>query len=197
MRNEFARRLQEKKINLKFIERKEKKMSWKNVIGNIAPTIATALGGPMAGGAVKMLSSILLGKDDGTEEEIAKAVSTATPEQLTKLKEIDAKYKTDMAKIGVDLEQIAADDRDSARKRQVAVQDWVPSVLGIGIMFGFFGILILLLLPNTGFNPGDAKLQIVNIMLGSLGTMAMGVVSYYFGSSTGSKEKNILLKEKK
>ena len=172
-------------------------MSWKNVIGNIAPTIATALGGPMAGGAVKMLSSILLGKDDGTEEEIEKAISTATPEQLTKLKEIDAKYKTDMAKIGVDLEQIAADDRDSARKRQVAVQDWVPSVLGIGIMFGFFGILILLLLPNTGFNPGDAKLQIVNIMLGSLGTMAMGVVSYYFGSSTGSKEKNILLKEKK
>ena len=168
---------------------------WKKLIRNIAPTLATALAGPLAGGAVKLLSGVLLGKDDATEEEIEKAISTATPEQLTKLKEIDAKYKTDMAKLGVDLERIAADDRDSARKRQIATGDWIPGVLGIGILLGFFGILAALLFPQTGIDANSGTIQIINIMLGSLGTMAMGVVSYYFGSSTGSKEKNVLLKE--
>ena len=44
-------------------------VDWKDVIGAVAPTIATALGGPLAGAAVKTLSNVLLGHEKGTESD--------------------------------------------------------------------------------------------------------------------------------
>ena len=47
---------------------------WKKVLGGIAPTIATALGGPLAGTATKFLASSLLGKDEASESELEAAI---------------------------------------------------------------------------------------------------------------------------
>jgi|GEM_PF-3021682 len=52
----------------------------KGLIGNVAPTIATALGGPLAGGAVKLLTGALGLKDKATESQIMDAVANASPE---------------------------------------------------------------------------------------------------------------------
>ena len=57
-------------------------MNIKTLITEIAPTIATALGGPLAGGATKLLSQALTGKEDATEKEMQQALSVATIEQL-------------------------------------------------------------------------------------------------------------------
>ena len=62
---------------------------WGGVLGAIAPTIATALGGPLAGAAVGILSKALLGRDDGTEEELAPLVASASPDILLKIKEAE------------------------------------------------------------------------------------------------------------
>ncbi len=166
-------------------------MGWQNIISNIAPSIASALGGPLAGSAVKVLSNTLFGKEDGTKDEIKEAVSAATPEQLAQLKEIDLKFKTDMAKLGIDLEQLAADDRNSARQREIQIKDKTPAILGGFVLLGFFAILGLLLFRQV---PGGQS-EVFNIMLGSLGAMSVGVINYYFGSSTGSKQKDFLLKQ--
>ena len=40
------------------------------LIGSVAPTIATALGGPVAGMAVKAVSNALFGHENGTEDDI-------------------------------------------------------------------------------------------------------------------------------
>lgn len=62
----------------------------------IAATVATASIGasnPLAGLAIQKISSTLLGKADGTLEEIENAVSEAAPEQLAEIKKIEARFK--------------------------------------------------------------------------------------------------------
>jgi membrane-bound ClpP family serine protease len=162
------------------------------LLGQLAPSIATALGGPLAGVAVKTLSNALFGHEDGTEQQVSEAMATATPDQLAAIKKIDADFKVQMKSLDIDLERIAAGDRDSARQMQRETKDWVPKVLAIVITLGFFGILIWMLLngmPKTGT-------EALLMMLGALGTAWTGVVNFYYGSSAGSKAKNDLLATK-
>ena len=49
------------------------------LLGQIAPSIATALGGPLAGVAVKTLSSALFGHEDASEDQISEAMASASP----------------------------------------------------------------------------------------------------------------------
>jgi hypothetical protein len=162
------------------------------LLGQVAPTIATALGGPLAGVAVKTLSAALFGHENGTEEQISEAMASATPDQLAAIKKIDADFKVQMKSLDIDLERIAAGDRDSARQMQRDTKDWVPKVLAVVITLGFFGILIWMLLngmPKTGT-------EALLMMLGALGTAWTGVVNFYYGSSAGSKAKNDILAAK-
>jgi hypothetical protein len=162
------------------------------LLGQLAPSIATALGGPLAGVAVKTLSSALFGNEDGTEEQISAAMAVATPDQLAAIKKIDADFKVQMKSLDIDLERISAGDRDSARQMQRETKDWVPKVLAIVITLGFFGILIWMLLKGMPQTGTEALLM----MLGALGTAWTGVVNFYYGSSAGSKAKNDLLAAK-
>ena len=162
------------------------------LLGQVAPTIATALGGPLAGVAVKTLSSALFGHEDGTEEQISEAMSSASPDQLAAIKKIDADFKVQMKSLDIDLERIAAGDRDSARQMQIANKDWLPKALAVFITFGFFGILIWMMafgLPKTG-------VEALLMMIGSLTSAFGGIVQFYYGSSAGSKAKNDLLAAK-
>lgn len=155
------------------------------LLGQVAPTIATALGGPLAGLAAKTLSNVLLGKEDASEAEIAKALQSASPDQLADIKKIDAEFKTRMAELEIDLERIVAADRDSARKREVALGDHTPKILAAAITIGFFGILFWMFVHGVPKNGNEALL----LMLGALQTAFTGVIAYYFGSSAGSKAK--------
>ena len=162
------------------------------LLGQLAPSIATALGGPLAGVAVKTLSSALFGHEDGTEEQISDAMASATPDQLAAIKKIDADFKVQMKSLDIDLERISAGDRDSARQMNMANKDWTPKVLAFAITFGFFGALVWLLvmgIPQTGT-------EVILMMLGSLSTSWTGVVQFYYGSSAGSKAKNDMLSAK-
>ena len=158
-----------------------------NIVKTVAPTIATAMGGPLAGMAVRTLSETLLGKPDGTEAELAAAAAAATPDQLLALKNAENNFKLEMKKLDVDLERISAGDRDSARQMTVQTRDWTPRALAGVITVGFFGVLMYMLmfgLPAAG--GGEAML----VMLGTLGTAWGAVVSFYFGSSAGSRAKD-------
>jgi len=155
------------------------------LLGQVAPTLATALGGPLAGLAAKTLSNVLLGNEEGTEADIAKALQGASPDQLAAVKQIDADFKTRMAELEIDLERISAGDRDSARKREMTVGDHTPKVLAAAITLGFFGILFWMFVYGVPKNGNEALL----LMLGALQTAFTGVIAYYFGSSAGSKAK--------
>jgi len=155
------------------------------LLAQVAPTVATALGGPLAGLAVKTLSEAMFGHQDANESEVSAALMSATPEQLQKLKETDATFKLKMKELDIDLEKIAAGDRDSARSMQMHTNDWIPRAMAIMVTFGFFGILAWLLIK--GVPPSGSETLIY--MLGALGTAWTGIVQFYFGSSAGSKAK--------
>ena len=164
------------------------------LLGQVAPTIATALGGPLAGIAVKTLSNALFGHENGTEEDVSAALQSASPEQLAAIKKVDADFKVRMKELDIDLERIAAGDRDSARQMQISTKDWTPKALAFFITFGFFGALVWILvfgIPKTGT-------EVLLMMLGSLSTSWTGVVQFYYGSSAGSKQKTdaLTLKDK-
>ena len=157
-----------------------------NLVRTVAPSIASAVGGPLAGMATRAISEALLGKPDGTEQELESAVASATPEQLLALKKAEQEFAVKMRELDIDLERISNEDRDSARSREVSLRDWTPRVLAGLITVGYFGVLFWMLrfgLPNTGSS------EALLVMLGALGTAWGGVVAYYFGSSAGSKEK--------
>jgi hypothetical protein len=85
--------------------------SWKDIIRSIAPTIGTALGGPLAGTATKFIADKMLGKADATQEEIELAIIGASPEQLTKLKELDHQFKLEMKNLEIDVYELEYKDR--------------------------------------------------------------------------------------
>ena len=162
------------------------------LLAQVAPTVATALGGPLAGLAVKTLSEAMFGHQDASESDVSAALMNATPEQLQKLKEIDATFKLKMKELDIDLERISAGDRDSARNMQINTNDWIPRVLAILITVGFFGILVWMLIKGMPPTGTEALLM----MLGALGTAWTGVVNFYYGSSAGSKAKTDALTAK-
>ena len=167
-------------------------MSWKkikNVLGTVAPFVGSLVGGPLGGFAFKKVAQVLLGKDAGSMRELELALSNATPDQLFKLKNADLEFKKEMAKLGVTEIEIAAMDRDSARKRQIVVGDHIPGILAIGLTLGFFGVLVLLM-----FCPMEKTAQgVIDVMLGALGTAWVSAITYYFGSSAGSVRKTELI----
>ena len=159
------------------------------LIGSVAPTIATALGGPVAGMAVKALSGALFGHNDATEDDIKTALSNPTADQLSALKKIDADFKVQMKSLDIDLERIAASDRASARDMQKENKDWIPRALAVSVTVGFFAILLYMLvygLPTTG---NEALL----LLLGALQTAWGGIIAFYFGSSSGSQQKDKMI----
>jgi hypothetical protein len=163
---------------------------WKSVVRTVAPGLATALGGPLAGVAASALSDALLGRPDGSEADISQAMAVGGADALVKIKAAEQAFQVRMRELDIDLERIHQADRDGARKREAASGDtWTPRLLAIGITCGFFGVLSWLLAEGKPETGGDALL----VMLGALGGAWASVVAYYFGSSAGSREKTALL----
>lgn len=147
------------------------------------------LGGPLAGVAVNEISKKLLGKENGSEEEVATAIAAGDPSTLIKLKEIEADLRKTLAEAGIKLEELEVKDRDSARARQVAMKDWTPNVLGAIVVLGFFAVQWYLL---DHVIDGEQKDYILRT-LGTLDALLVMVFQYFFGSSRGSKEKDAIL----
>lgn len=157
---------------------------WKKIVGAVAPTLARALGGPLAGMAVSAIATKL--GVDVDEKSIDAAIASGGPELLLKLHQADQEFAAKMAELDVDLEKVAAGDRDSARKRQVELHDPTPNILALIILTGFFAVQWFVV---THVIP-EASKDIVGRTLGTLDMMTGAVVFYFFGSSKGSTAKD-------
>ena len=169
----------------------------------IAPTIATMLGGPLAGAAVTALEGALGLSAGAGADGISSVLQTGamTPESMAAVRAADQHHAELMAQQGIDLHKLNLDHEaamvaldnasvEGARRREVDAKDTLtPRVLAFGITGGFFGILGWMLAMGKPAVGGDALL----VMLGSLGTGWASCVSYYFGSSAGSSRKSELL----
>ncbi len=161
----------------------------KRAIARIAPGLAHALGGPLAGAAVGQLSRAIFGDETASEDALADALERAGPDDFLALKKAEQDFQLALRQAQVEELRIDAGDRANARARQVKMDDWTPSVLGALIILGFFIVLGVMVAKKL---PVGAETEF-SIMLGALATMTAAVVNYFFGSSVGSREKTRLI----
>jgi hypothetical protein len=158
-------------------------MSW---LEQVAPTIATALGGPLAGLAVTAIAKVI-GVD---EKDVQNTIDSGklSADQIAQLKIAEIEFQKSTQELGLNFEKLATDDRKSSREMQISTKSWVPPVLSMLVTIGFFGILIWLMV-----HPADTANTPLMIMLGSLGTAWTGIIAFYFGSSAGNSRKDEML----
>lgn len=163
-----------------------------DLLKTLAPTVLSAILGPFSGIALSALGSIL-GVSAATTESVTKAFSDGklTPEQLSAIKELELKYQNDEKERGFKYAELEFQDRDSARKANVAG----------GVQKELFGMSLILLVICLGteiwvlFNgyPKTLPEIIVGRILGLLDGVALLVLSYWYGTTNGSHNKDVLL----
>lgn len=164
-------------------------MDWTTVLKTLAPTVASAVLGPLGGVAVAALGNIL-GVSEATQDKIADAIKTGqlTPEQVGEIKRLELQYLETERERGFKYSELEFRDRDSARAREVATKDNTNKILAFTVIGAFIAMVGATLL-------GYAKVESVlaGTLVGYLSAKAEQVLAYYFGSSAGSAQKNALL----
>jgi hypothetical protein len=132
-----------------------------------------------------------------------------SPEDIIRLKTAEMEHEEELLKLRLEEDkldlaelELRLKDTNSARDRevQIATSDKAPLLnkivtpvlaLGLlGITFTLFGIVLFQASPID-----PSRKDILIYILGVLSAVATQVVSYYFGSSVGSKEKTDAMKE--
>ena len=149
----------------------------KTVIGTVAPSLGTALGGPMGGMAVNLVTKALGIDAKSSPKQLQAAVEKATPEQLAALKKVETEFEVRMKELDVDLFKLETADVQEARTAFKG--DWTPKVFGLVALFGFVGYIFLVTLQP----PSENSDTIVSLVLGYLGGLVSGISSFYFGAS--------------
>lgn len=161
---------------------------WKKVVRSIAPVIGVAIGGPFGGAAASALSNALLGKPEASEEELSQAIEKATPEQLVALKKADNDFKLKMRELGVKESELVYKDIQGARNL-FSINIWPQIVLSGIFIIGYFFILYYVLSGVMASDtPNDVKMLIA-ALIGVITGEIPRIMAFWFGSSTGSKEK--------
>ena len=170
-------------------------MDWTTVLKSIAPTVATALLGPLGGEAVSALGNVL-GVSEATQDKIADVIKSAgmTPEQITALKQLELEYQNTEKERGFKYAELSFQDRDSARKANVAGGTQRPlfwlSLFLLCVTIGSEAIVLF-----HGYPPETSDL-VVGRVLGLMDAVAMLVLSYWYGTTNGSAQKSELLAQK-
>ena len=179
-------------------------MDWKDIagiVGKAAPILGTLVGGP-AGAAIGGLIASALGTDN-TPDAIQVAIAT-NPDAALKLASLESDNKVKLQgmmfahadnEIAASTAAIQADvaDRDSARKREMAVKDNTPAALAWIIVLASVALGAAVV---TGYVSKDPALAgIVGTVIGYMFSEAKQVLAYYFGSSSGSARKTELLSQ--
>lgn len=174
-------------------------------IAGFAPTLATMLLGPLAGTAVSALEQVFGLQKGAGPDAITQIVQSGamTPDQLVAVRVADQKHaeiieqqKIDLAKINADHDAafaaIDAQDRASARAREVALKDWMPKFIACLVVIAVIGAEGSLLYFGQ---PKGIDGVVLGRILGTLDSALIMVLSYYFGSSAGSSKKDQILGE--
>ena len=157
----------------------KKKPFFETVVGASLKTVASIL----APNLVKALEGV------GSVKDALAIVreSTESPEVKAQLQEFALKQY-----------EVEIQDRISAREREAKViasgsSDILFKTVGWGITLAF----LLIVLYGIGIIPPDPELNKDFLMFsaGSVTSAFMAVVSYYFGSSIGSKQKTNMIKQ--
>ncbi len=178
---------------------------WKSIAGTVAPlapklgaVLGTGLGGPL-GGIIGGLAGNALAAAFGTEETpeaVGKAIAE-DPNAAEKIQRLEtergqeilaqAQVKIEELKQQTEQTRIYADDTDKARQINLQLAEmgsplsWGASVLATVFTVAFFVLFAIILTTPLKEN------SIIMAFVGTLTAGMIQILSYFFGSSAGSK----------
>lgn len=157
------------------------------ILATLAPTVASVMGGPLAGMATSAIISSFGLAPEATKDDVLRAIAGATPEQMLKLKEIESQLILELKRLDVDLEKVDAGDRDSARKREIATQDYTPRIIATLVVSAWIAIQYFIF---AGHIIEPVMRDFAMRALGTMDAALTMVLAYYYGSSSGSRNKD-------
>lgn len=159
----------------------------------VAPALGAAVStvNPLAGAAVSILSNVLLGHPNGTEDDVALAMYKATPEQLLAIKQEDHNFQINWDKLGLELEAVSEKDRESARELGEKTTLWPQIIMTIIYTVGYFVLMYQMAEGNIHVD-GDLKMEF-SALVGVLTAVQAQIFNFWFGSSKSSHDAHVLL----
>lgn len=156
----------------------------------LVPMLGTALGGPFGGIAAGFIAE-KLGLEGKTVDAVTKALTDnkMTADQVTAIRLAEIDFTKFLAQNEITKDQLDTQNTADARAMQIAVKSRTPDILAVIIVTGFFGILITMMMGLLTATDQQALL----ILLGSLSAGFGAVLNFFFGSSRGSQNKDVLL----
>ena len=169
-------------------------MNWLDTIKKLAPTVASALGGPLSGIAVTAIGE-LFNIASPTTAKIQEAIENGslTGEQISGIRQLELKLKSEESERGFKYAELEFKDRDSARNMNIQTGAKTPAVLTwiiVAIVLGLEGMILF-----NGMPAGVSEI-VTGRILGTLDMSLMMVLAFWFGTTYGSGRKTDLLNMK-
>lgn len=162
-----------------------------SILKTLAPTVATAVGGPFAGLALSTIAK----KFGVDKDQIENVILGGDPENLAKLRQADKDFKVAMRELGIKEDELTVRSQESAREL-AKVKGFVPHiVLSVIFILGYF-FLLSLLISGQWFPPGGTE-ELLAGLIGVMTAMVIKIGDFWFGSSFGSKQKDQALANSK
>jgi len=174
------------------------------------PAALAAILTPLLGNGLNLVANAVMAKGkDYVEKKLGVSLKPdMSPEDLVKVQIAQMEHEEELLKLRLEEDKLGLvelelrlKDTDSARDRevQISTSDKAPllnkivtPVLALSILLLTFVLFGVVMFNDTPIEA--SRKDILIYILGVLSAIASQIVSYYFGSSAGSKEKTEALK---
>ena len=165
----------------------------------------------LLGNGLSLVANAVMAKGQAFVEDKlgVKLAPNMSPEQVAELKIKEMEHEEELLKLKLEENKLGLQELDmrikdvgSARDREVEIatskdapllNKIVTPLLALGILFLTFALFGFVMFDDSPVD--SSRKDILIYILGVLSAISTQIVSYYFGSSQGSKDKSDQLKE--
>lgn len=173
-------------------------MNWDNIkeaVGNSAPILGGLLGGPVGASVGTLISGVLGVKP--TPEAVQEELRT-NPEAVLKLKQIEVDHKEKIEEYKLKEKELLFKKFETSHESYQQKNTMADKIADQVIKYNL-PVIALLVIVNVlvvHYFKDDASLiaivsNIIGLAIGKLFSERQAVINFFFGSSIGSKEKDI------
>ncbi len=165
--------------------------AFRSAITAVAPVLGGALLGPAGAIGAAALSRALLGRPDGTPQELDQFIGS--PELALKAQQAQNDYLVQIETLATQRYQAGVADTNSARNREEILKDDTTKHLAYLVTAFYFLIVGIFIVFSFVFHDtiSETEKTLITILMTTLTTAWLQVIGYYFGSSMMSRMKNM------
>jgi len=167
---------------------------FKDILQTFAPVIGTALGGPLGGAAARFAVEKLTGEkietEQGNVDRLKAFLGGASPADMAMLKKLDQEFELQLKELDIKKEALNVDDRKSARNMAMAA-GMRPQIILSAIYTTAYAMVMFCFMAGW-INVPENQQILFGSLIGILTGAQVQIMNFWFGSSSGSKEKDAL-----